>query len=118
MGTFSVHIGVSDGNGGSIRWVDVLADSGATYTVLPDSLLRELIGVQPQEHLNFTLADGRQKLLPVGEARLSVEDREATNRVVFGEEGQYLLGATTLQVFGLIPDTTNHKLIPAPKLLI
>ena len=118
MGTFSAHIGVSNGNGGAVRWVDVLVDSGATYTVLPDSLLREQIGVQPQEHMNFTFADGREGLLPVGEARLSVLNREATNRVVFGEEDQYLLGATTLQVFGLIPDTTNHELIPAPKLLI
>ena len=41
---------------------------------------------------------------------------EATNRVVFGEEGQYLLGATTLQVFGLIPDTSRHELVPASKL--
>ena len=38
--------------------------------------------------------------------------------MVFGEEGQYLAGATTLQVLGLIPDTTNHKLGPAPKLPI
>ena len=56
-------------------------------------------------------------MLPVGEARLTVEGREATNRVVFGEAGQYL-SATTLQVLGLIADTTNHKLIPAPKLPI
>ena len=118
MGTFEARIGVSDGNGGPTRWVDALVDTGATYAVLPDSLLREHVGVQPKEHLEFTLADGRLVLLPVGEARLTIEGREATNRVVFGEAGQYLVGATTLQVLGLIPDTTNHTLIPAPKLLI
>ena len=118
MREFAAHVGVSDGGGGPTRWVDALVDTGATYTVLPDSVLRQQVGVEPKEHLEFTLADGRPVVLPVGEARLTVEGREATNRVVFGEAGQYLVGATTLQVLGLIADTTNHKLIPAPKLPI
>ena len=118
MGTFEVPIEVSNGNGGEPLQVDVLVDTGATFTVLPDSLLREGVGVQPKEDMEFTLADGSSKTLPVGEARLSVEGRDAPNPVVFGAEDQYLLGATALQVLGLIPDTTNHELIPAPKLLI
>ena len=118
MGVFAAHVGVSDGNGGPTRWVDALVDTGATYTVLPDSVLREQVGVTPREHLEFTLADGRPMVLPVGEARLTVGGREATNRVVFGEAGQYMIGATTLQVLGLIADTTNHKLVPAPTLPI
>ena len=93
-------------------------DTGATYTVLPSSLLHELVGIQPQREMEFTLADGRKMELPMGEARLYIEGRDAVNPVVFGEEGRYLIGATTLQVLGLIPDTTNHKLIPAPELLI
>ena len=40
----------------------------------------------------------------------------ATSRVVLGREGQYLPGATTLQTFGLIADTTHHRLIPAERL--
>ena len=118
MGTFQARIGVNDGNGGATKWVDADVDTGATYTVLPDTLLREEIGVWPSGQMEFTYADGREVLLPVGVACLHVEGQELPNRVVFGEDGQYLLGATTLQVFGLIPDTTNHKLIPAPKLLI
>ena len=118
MGTFAAQIGVSDGNGGATQWVDALVDTGATFTVLPDSVLREQVGVHPEETMEFTLADGSKTQFPVGEARLSVEGRQATSRVVFGEEDQYLVGATTLQVLGLIPDTTNHKLVPAPKLPI
>ena len=118
MGTFAAHIGVSDGNGGYTQWVDALVGTGATFTVLSDYVLREQVGVQPEGTMEFTLADGRKALFPVGEARLSVEGREATSRVVFDEEGQYLVGATMLQVLGLIPDTTNHKLVPAPKLPI
>ena len=47
---------------------------------------------------------------------MTVAGTDGPNPVVFGEEGQYLLGATALQVLGLIPDTTRHKLIPAPSL--
>ena len=118
MGTFTARIGVSNGNGGATQWVEALVDTGATYTVLPDPLLRQHVGVQPTENLVFTFATGERKLLPVGEAHLSVEDRKATSKVVFGQEDQYLLGATTLQVLGLIPDTSSHRLIHAPKLLI
>lgn len=116
MGTFQARIGVSDGNGGRTEWVDALVDTGATYTVLPESVLRDRIGVLPKELMRFTFADGREVLLPVGDAVLHIDGREIPNRVVFGEEGQYLLGATTLQVFGLIADTTYHRLVPAPTL--
>ena len=118
MGTFKTRLGVSDGNGGATQWVEALVDTGATYTVLPASLLHGLLGVEPRAQAEFTFGDGRKMLMPVGEARHHVEDREATSRVVFGNEGQYLLGATALQELGLIPDTANHRLIPAPELLI
>ena len=118
MGTFKTHLGISDGNGGAPQWIEALVDTGATYTVLPFSLLHELVGIQPYREVEFTLADGSKRVFPIGEARLHIEDREATNPVVFGEEGRYLIGATTLQILGLIPDTTNHRLIPAPELPI
>ncbi len=118
MGVFTARMGVSDGNGGEPLWVEADVDTGATYTVLPDRMLREQVGVRPTERLTFTLADGSRVLLPVGEARLHVEGRERTSTVVFGSDSQFLLGATTLQVFGLIADTTDHRLIPAPRLTI
>ena len=118
MGTFTARVGVSDGNGGEAVWVEADVDTGATYTVLPDRMLREQVGVRPTERETFTLADGSRVRLPVGEALLHVEGRERTSIVVFGSDNQYLLGATTLQVFGLIADTTDHRLIPAPRLTI
>lgn len=118
MGIFTARMGVSDGNGGEPTWVEADVDTGATYTVLPDKMLREQVGVRPTERLTFTLADGSRVPLPVGEARLHVDGRERTSTVVFGSDNQYLLGATTLQVFGLIADTTDHRLIPAPRLTI
>ncbi len=119
MGTFKARIGVSNGNGGKALQVDALVDTGATYTVLPASMLRDdEVGIRPQTSLTFTFANGERADLPVGEARVSVADREAVTKVVFGQEGQYLLGATSLQMLGLIPDTSSHRLIHAPELLI
>jgi predicted aspartyl protease len=118
LGEFTVRVSMNDGNGGVTRAVDALVDTGATYAVLPGSILRDEIGVEPVGKMEFTLADGRLVELPVGDVYLTVENRTAPSRVVFGGDGQYLLGATTLQVLGLIPDTTNHQLIPAPTLRI
>ena len=118
MGTFTTRIGVSNGGGGEPEWVDAMVDTGATYTVLPATLLRGRVGVAPTREMTFTFVDGRERQMPVGEARVYVNGMNAVSQVVFGEEGQYLLGATTLQSLGLIADTTNHELIPAPRLYI
>ena len=118
MGQIEQRLGVSNGNGGEERSVVALVDTGATYSVLPDSLLRDELGITPLRHEDFSYPDGSIVRLPIGEASLRVGDRRHMNVVVFGAEDQYLLGATTLQVLGLIPDTTHHALIPAPKLRI
>ena len=116
--SYNARVGVSDGNGGTTECVDALVDTGATYSVLPASMLRERIGIQPKESLEFTFATGEQRLLPVGSAHFCVGDREGTSKVVFGEEGQFLLGATTLRELAMIADTSRHRLVRAPKLLI
>ena len=118
MGIFYARIGVSDGNGGETEWVNALVDTGATYSVLPSSLLRDRVGVRPTTRLLFTFPNGEQERLPVGVASFRYGDTEASSRVVFGEEGLFKLGSTTLNMLGLVADTTEHRLIPAPKFLI
>ena len=115
MGMFSVKLGVKNECDRGTEWVQAFVDTGALYTVLPASLLRNLVGIEPTRTMEFVLADESRKEYPVGEARLCVNGKEATSPVVFGEsENQYLLGATTLQIFGLIADTTNERLAPLP----
>jgi predicted aspartyl protease len=118
MGTFKARLGVSDGNGGPVQTVEAMVDTGAAYTILPESLLREHVGIRPKRYETFGFADGREKSLGVGEARFMAEGRDAVSPVVFGADGIYLLGAVSLQSLGLIPDTTHHKLIPAPPFMI
>ena len=38
--------------------------------------------------------------------------------VIFGPDNRYLLGASTLQNFNLVADTSNHRLIPTPEITI
>ncbi len=114
MGTFKARLGVSNGNGCPAEFVEAMVDTGAVYTMLPESLLREHVGIRPKRYMEFGFADGSKKSLPVGEARFMAAGEDAMSLVIFGAEGQYLLGATTLQELGLIADTTNHRLIPAP----
>ena len=116
MGMFQERVGVSGGNGSAPRYVDATVDTGATYTVLPADLL-QTVGVNPSWHETFVLADSRTVQLPMGEVRITIGDKGRVSPVVFGDSERYLLGATTLQLFGLIPDTTNHRLMPAPLFL-
>ena len=112
MGVFETKLGVRAADNGQVTWVNALVDTGATYTVLPASMLRKRLGISPIEEKVFEYGDGTIVRLPIGQVHLSIDGRELVNVVVFGEEDQYLLGATSLQTFGLTPDTTNHRLIP------
>ncbi len=68
MEAFSARAGVSGGDGGKTHWVDALVDAGATYGVIPASMLREHVGIEPTTRLTFTFASGERRELPVGEA--------------------------------------------------
>ena len=118
MGTFHTRIGVANPEVGEYQWVDALVDTGATYTMLPASFLDQILGLTPQYQQNFRIADGTMRSYQLGEARFRLGERSHTSPVVFGPEDRCLLGAITLQTFGLIADTTHHQLIPAPELTL
>ena len=94
-----------------------MVDTGAVYSMLPSNMLHEL-GVAPTKDGEFTLADGRKQRFPIGDVRFRIGVEEHESPVIFGPEERFLLGAVTLQIFGLIADTTHHKLIPAPELTL
>ena len=118
MGTFSVQIQV--GTLGRNLYVDVeaLVDTGASDTVLPQAVLRQL-DITPMERSRYRLADGRIIEYDVGEARIRIDGSERTALVVFGPEGAAaLLGATTLELFHLAVDPVEQRLYPVPGLLM
>ncbi len=114
MGVFEVTMRVRSKNGGGSVDVVAMVDTGATDTVLPPSVLRE-IGVEVEAQRNFSLADGRRVELDIGEARISLNGQEWTCPVVFGpDENRFLVGATTLEIFDLMVDPVLGELVPRP----
>jgi len=118
MGTFSVEIHVGDQQRQRFESIEALVDTGATYTVLPASVLRRL-GVQPHRRSTFQLADGTTKDWEMGRTWLRLDGSEEMTLVVFGEDDvQPLLGAVTLEEFLLAPDPVRKRLVSVHGLLM
>lgn len=114
MGTFSVRVEVGDPGGQRYEPVEALVDTGATYTVVPASILRRQ-GVTAYTTDPFVLADGRQMELELGHTWIRVDGRAVITLVVFGEEDvEPLLGAYTLEGVRLAADPVGRRLIPVP----
>jgi clan AA aspartic protease len=114
VGTFSVGVQVSGPSRDRFERVDVLVDTGATYTVLPRPLLEDL-GIVPHTRGRFALADGTETELDLGRAWIRFDGREEYTLVVFGDDA--LLGAVTLEEFRLAPDPVGRRLVPVPALM-
>ena len=117
MSTFRVTVEVGNRQGDRFEPIEMLVDTGATYTWLPRSILRR-IGVEPSEERVFILADGRHAYYGMVQTMIRLEGRVIASLVVFGDDGtEPLLGAVTLEEFGLGVDAVNQRLIPTPALL-
>ncbi len=116
-GTFRVPIEVGNPEGNRWERVEALVDTGASYTLLPRPVLERLVVSGAFRH-PFVLADGRQLEYEVAETRVRLDGQTRITLVIFGEEGaEPLLGAYTLEGFGLAPDPVGRRLIPVPGLL-
>jgi predicted aspartyl protease len=100
------------------RKVKCQVDSGASYSVIPREILRELrIGVDLKQ--KFTLADGPQVEPELGTAYFKLNGREGSAMVIFGEPGDAtLLGVLTLQSLGLVLHPLERELRQLPLLLV
>ena len=111
-GTFNWPLRISNMDGEQAREIEATVDTGAAYTTLPTSLLREL-GVTPMGKRRFLLADGRRIEMDYGEARATVDGESVTTLVVFGEDdAPALLGAYTLEGLALAVDPVEQRLVP------
>ena len=118
MGTYSYSIEVGDPQGNRYETCQALVDTGASYSVLPASLLRRL-EVEPHTRELFVLADGREMELDVGRTWIRIDGKSEITLFVFGDEGsEALLGAYTLEGLGLGVDPTNQRLIPTRRFLM
>ena len=110
--------GTARGPNGKQKNVRFLVDSGATYTLLPDSIWREL-EIKPKRTVTFSLADGTTIERPVSECFLSLPQGEAHTPVILGEESdEALLGTVTLEILGLVLNPFKRILQPMRLFLV
>jgi aspartyl protease family protein len=118
MATFRVTIEIGPMDQSRFEQIEALVDTGATYTVVPRDVL-ERLGIMPQFRRRFRLADGRVVELDMAWAVVRLEGQTLPTICVFGEEGMdALLGAVTLEEFGLGVDPVNQRLVPIELLLV
>jgi len=90
-----------------------LVDSGASYTVVPQEVLKRL-GIKPLREEEFDLANGKTIKRKVGAAIYDFKGIKGAAPVLFGEkEDSMLLGVFTLEALGLNLDPLKRKLYKA-----
>jgi clan AA aspartic protease len=118
MGTFSVAVRIGDIADERSEMVEALVDTGSSHLVFPSRLLRE-VGIEPFDTMRFRLADERVREFPVGTARMELYGRMRHTTVAFGDDSmQPLLGAISLEDFGLAVDPVGRRLIEVGGLLM
>lgn len=117
MGTFYVDVELGGPSSTEFITVNALVDTGATYTAVPESMLRQ-IGIQPRSTRCLRQADGQTVQRPLGQARVRLEGEEFDVPVIFlPENTSALLGATALETFGLVVDPDRQRLLSTEVLL-
>ncbi len=93
--------------------VKLLVDSGSMYTWVSAALLRDL-GVQPTERRRVLTIEGRTTERGAAEIMITLEGRTLHTLCLSGDPGDLdVLGAYTLEGFGLAVDPIQRRLIPA-----
>jgi len=112
MGTFSVTIEVGSPDRATWEPVEVLVDTGATFTWLPRELL-ERIGYRADSTKAHELGDGRIVETEVGEVPVRIGTDVLTTVCAFAGSGEKpAIGAVTMEQFLLAPDPVGQRLVP------
>jgi len=100
-----------------VKECQFLVDSGVVYSVVPKNILKSL-GIKPTSFEEFILANGEIIRRPIGNAYFEYQGKVRAAPVVFGDKGVFLLGATTIEAFGLVLDPIRRELRPLPMVLM
>jgi len=112
MGNFTVPVEVFSEDGSRSAVLDAVVDTGATYTCLPETLLKDL-GIAPVRRVESELADGSVSQDGLGVARVKVEGVEVFTYVTFTKEAApVLLGAIAMETALLVVDPVRKRLVP------
>ena len=114
MGTFFVEVQLaSPARADRRETIKLLVDSGSMYTWVSATVLRDL-GLQPTERRRILTIEGRATERGAAEILITLEGRTLYTLCLFGEPSDLeVLGAYTLEGFGLAVDPIQRRLIPA-----
>jgi len=104
---------------GEGRWrtLDLLVDTGSTFTWIDGGLLRGL-GVVPTRRRRFETIEGRRAERRLGHAVVEYEGEAAPTVVVFGRRTDaQVLGVHALEGLGLAVDPESKRLRKLPTVL-
>jgi clan AA aspartic protease len=102
---------ISDISGQRSLTLDMLVDTGATMSLIPQRILRQL-GIRPRRRMRFSLANQSSVTLEVGTASLQINGSIEILPVAFGpDDAEPLLGALALEALGLGVDPVHQRLI-------
>ncbi len=94
--------------------VELLVDTGALFSMLPETTLKAL-GIKPSEEMEFETASGQLISRPVGYVWFRHNGRQALSPVVFGQEGdKSVLGVVTLETLRMEVDPVRSEIRPVP----
>lgn len=100
------------GPSGESATINLLVDSGASYSLLPEDTWRRL-KLEPQETLEFVLADGTVIEREASECQVRLNGKQRHTPVILGQaDDEPLLGAITLENLGLVLDPFKRTLQP------
>lgn len=98
------------GSKSSARLKNVLIDTGATYTVLPESVLKKIGAARVPTEIQVELGNGEKVKAKAYGVAVKIEGVEAPSISITFKGAQTVIGVETLESIGLKLDPTTGKL--------
>jgi clan AA aspartic protease len=93
--------------------VEFVVDTGATHTIIPPSLAREVGAPVLPQRFEVALADGRKRRLRACSLGVTVAGRTGPTIALLLSGSEPLLGVETLEALGLRVDPGKRRLEPS-----
>ena len=113
MGTFNVEFTIGSADGDRAVSLVGMVDTGSLYSIVPAPILDEPDIARDESEL-FGLADGSTVKMDIGLELVEMDGRAKTVHIAFGHDPDIILiGAMTLERFGVAGDPVHRRLTPA-----
>ena len=114
MGTFTVEVQLAHpARPDKKQELKLLVDTGSAYTWVPSTVLG-VLGLSPTTSRRVKTIQGNVVERPAAEVLLTLDGQTLHTICLFGQPGELeVLGAVTLEQFGLGVDPIQQRLIPA-----